>query len=151
MTQGTGTGGDMPVANCICTGTGGDTSVANGGHKQPDWRAKRPRTAHTDQELAHHVEQFVAVKPNEPRKTLVANFTGVLRFPAFVEGHQWSHVRKIALTSHFGVPDANIRMLPETQDDLSKKGHCLEYTFVEGIAMEAIDLSVGQAEAQSAT
>ena len=65
-----------------------------------------------------------------------------------VQGDQWSRVRKLAYNMAYGVPNANISMLPSLVVEMEKHGHALEFTTYDGVAACAVILSVRKAEAE---
>lgn len=118
------------------------------GRVEQNWRKNRAKTAFTEEQLAYHAKESVQAQPSLSRKSLVALFSGVIRFPEHIAGDAWSRVRRKAYHFAFGVPNENMQRLPALKAEVEKLGHTLDFDCCDGKAMVACILSVKKAECE---
>lgn len=136
--------GVWEVAKAMCGGRRGHSPMNSiSDADDENWRIWQSRTAYCDADLAASIVDIIPVHPTEPRKKLVALFTLFLRYPP---AYTWTLVRKSALVSAHGAPTENIKLLSRLKFQFEAHGHTLECIFVTSGVMEAIVISVREAE-----
>lgn len=118
------------------------------GRVEQNWRKNQARTAFTEEQLAFHAKTPIQAQPSLSRKSLVALFAGVIRFPDQIPSDVWSRVRRKAYNFAFGIPNDNVSRLPALRAEMEKHGHSLEFESCDGNAMVASILSVRKAECE---